>query len=53
MSEKEKMLSGEIYNPMDEEILKEQVVYQNALFEFNKLAPSDIEKKNKYLKEIL
>ena len=52
MSEKEKMLSGEIYNPMDEEILKEQVVYQNALFEFNKLAPSDIEKKNKYLKEI-
>ena len=52
MNELEKMINGENYNPMDEEVLKEQVIYQNALFEFNKLAPSDIENKTKYLKKI-
>ena len=52
MSEKSKMLAGEIYDPMDQEILSEQVIYQNALFEFNKLAPNDIEGKEKYLEKI-
>ena len=32
---KEKMHTGELYLPGDEEIIKEQVVYQDLLCEYN------------------
>ena len=46
------MIKGLIYDPMDEEILKMQFPYQDKLFEFNKLKPSDIDKKQQYMNEV-
>ncbi len=51
MTQYERMKKGLIYNPADEEIMKEQSVFQHKLWEFNKLSPCDIEGKNKYMKE--
>ena len=36
MTEREKMVKGELYDPMEEGIVQEQGVYQNKLWEFNK-----------------
>jgi galactoside O-acetyltransferase len=52
MTEYEKMLAGEIYDPCDEEIMGLQTPYQDGLWEFNQLKPSEIEKKLKYMKEV-
>lgn len=42
---KEKMHTGELYLPGDEEIIKEQVVYQDLLCEYNQTKPSESEKR--------
>ena len=52
MTEYEKMVKGLIYNPGDEEIVREQVRYQDKLWEFNQLKPSQYGEKVKYMKEI-
>ncbi|MBR1481470.1 MAG: sugar O-acetyltransferase [Ruminococcus sp.] len=51
MTEYEKMEQGLIYNPCDEEIMREQRVYQDRLWEFNQLKPSDIAAKEAFMKE--
>ena len=50
---KEKIHSGELYLPLDEEILKEQVVYQDMLFEYNMTKPSESKKRYELLKKML
>ena len=52
MTEYEKMVKGLIYNPGDKEILSEQVQYQDKLWEFNQLKPSQYPEKMKYMKEM-
>ncbi|MBQ1285031.1 MAG: sugar O-acetyltransferase [Lachnospiraceae bacterium] len=52
MTEYEKMLEGKIYDPLDPEIQKEQFPFQDKLWEFNQLKPSDLEKKETYMKEV-
>ena len=52
MTQYERMVSGLIYNPADEEIMREQVVFQDMLWDFNRLKPSEYEKKEKYMKEV-
>ena len=52
MTEYEKMLGGKIYDPLDPEIQKEQFPFQDKLWEFNQLKPSDLEKKESYMKEV-
>ena len=52
MTQYERMVKGLIYDPGDEEIMKEQVVFQNKLWAFNQLKPSDYEEKEKYMKEV-
>ena len=48
MSEmREKLHTGELYLPWDEEIMKEQVVYQDRLCEYNQTKPSESEKRSK------
>ena len=49
----EKLHTGELYLPNDEEIMKEQVVYQDRLCEYNRTKPSEAEKRTKMLKEML
>ncbi|MGN0181404.1 MAG: sugar O-acetyltransferase [Candidatus Ornithomonoglobus sp.] len=52
MTQYERMVNGLIYNPADDEIMKEQVVFQDLLWVFNQLKPSEYDKKQKYMKEI-
>lgn len=54
MTEKEKMLLGEIYDAnYDKELLKEREIAQDLCFEYNNLRPSDFEKRKKLIKKIL
>lgn len=52
-SMKEKMHTGDLYLSEDEEIVKEQMVYQDLLCEYNLTKPSETEKRKKLLKEML
>ena len=51
MGEKEKMHSGELYLPGDSEILKEQFVFLEKLYDFNHTRPSELDKRTELLKE--
>lgn len=52
MTEYERMKAGLIYNPGEKEIMDEQSVYLDKLWEFNRLKPSQEEEKQKYMKEV-
>lgn len=52
MTQYERMIKGLIYDPTDEEIMNKQIPFQDKLWEFNKLKPSDYEQKEKYMKEV-
>jgi galactoside O-acetyltransferase len=50
---KKKLHTGELYLPGDEEIMKEQMVYQDMLCDYNMTKPSEIEKRASMLKDML
>ena len=52
MSEKDKQHTGEVYLPGDPEILKEQIQYQEKLYDYNQTRPSEQEKRTNLLKEM-
>ena len=52
MTQYERMVAGLLYDPGDAEIVAEQVPFQDRLWEFNQLKPSDLEKKEQYMKEV-
>ena len=52
MTQYERMVAGLIYDPGDPEIVNEQVPFQDRLWEFNQLKPSQSAEKEKYLKEV-
>ena len=52
MTQYERMVNGLIYDPADDEIIKEQAMFQDLLWAFNQLKPSEYDKKQKYMKEI-
>ena len=52
MTQYERMVAGLIYDPGDPEIMNEQVPFQDRLWEFNQLKPSQYAEKEKYLKEV-
>lgn len=52
MTQYDRMVLGLLYDPGDEDVMKEQVVFQNMLWEFNQLKPTDYEQKTKYMKEV-
>ena len=52
MTEYEKMVKGLIYYPADKEIMSEQIQYQDKLWEFNQLKPSQYVEKTKFMKEV-
>ncbi len=52
MTQYERMEKGLIYDPADSEIMIEQLIYQNKLWEFNQLKPGDYEKKQEYMREV-
>lgn len=50
MNIKEKMHSGELYCPGDDELLKEQTEFLDKLYDFNNLRPTEYEKRVAMLK---
>lgn len=54
MSEKEKMLKGEIYNAnYDEELFQERQYAKELCYEHNNLRPSELEKRKEVIKKLL
>lgn len=53
MTVKEKQHSGEIYLPMDEEILKEQLVFLDSLKEYNEIPHVRMEEREEKLRQML
>lgn len=54
MTEKEKMLAGELYNAnYNEELINERNIAKEKCFEYNNIKPSDTEKRTKVMKGIL
>lgn len=52
MSEKQKMLSGLMYNSMDDELIKERLNCKKLCFEFNNLSPEMADQKKRIIKKI-
>lgn len=52
MSENDKLHSGELYLPMDEEIMREQLLCLEKLYEFNATRPSSLKERGDMLKEM-
>lgn len=50
---KEKMLNGELYLPEDEEIMTEQRKCLEKLYDFNMTRPSELEKREEMLRDML
>jgi galactoside O-acetyltransferase len=53
MTDYEKMHSGDIYNPSDDIIFEEQIKCLDRLYDFNMTRPTEMEKREKMLKEML
>ena len=52
MSEKEKMLAGENYNPADAKLYYERIKVKNLCMKYNQLRPEDTETRKNYLHQI-
>ena len=53
MTEKEKMLAGELYSAVDEELLRELNAVKDIIHDYNLLRPTDNEAKRRMLKLLL
>ena len=53
MTDYEKMHSGDIYNPSDDTIFEEQIKCLDRLYDFNMTRPTELDKREKMLKEML
>ncbi len=52
-TEKEKMLSGELYDAGDEVLVKERAYAKDLIFDYNHTRPGEREKRNEILKKLL
>ena len=52
MTQKEKVKSGDLYLPGDEEIMREQLSYLDKLYDFNNTRPTELAKRDEMLKDM-
>ena len=52
MTEKEKMISGQLYNPIDEELENDRNRAKDLTFDFNNLRPSQGREKSELIKRL-
>lgn len=52
MTQKEKMFSGDLYLPGDEEIMEEQLKCLDMLYDFNQTRPTELDKREAMLKKM-
>lgn len=53
MTEKEKMLAGELYNALDSQLIKELNETKDIIHQYNLLMPTDLEKRKQMLMDLL
>ena len=53
MTEKEKMLAGELYNALDSQLIKELNETKDVIHQYNLLMPTELEKRRQMLIELL
>ncbi|MGN0525855.1 MAG: sugar O-acetyltransferase [Acutalibacteraceae bacterium] len=53
MENKNKLHTGELYYPCDDSIMKEQLMCLNKLYDFNMTRPTELDKREALLKEML
>src|SRR5688572_19468475 len=53
MTEKQKMLAGELYNPLDAELVKERLQARLLIKQLNDLREDEPEKRGQILKQLL
>ena len=53
MTEKEKMLAGEVYSAIDPELIEELMMTREVLYEYNSLRPSKTQRMKEILKGLL
>jgi galactoside O-acetyltransferase len=51
--DKEKMFRGDLYDPSDKELLKQQQKWNELLYDFNQTRPSEATRREKILKSLL
>jgi len=52
MTEKEKMLAGEVYSAIDPQLLEELKVVREKIYEYNALRPSETDKMKEIIKDL-
>ena len=52
MTEKEKMLAGEIYSAVDQKLLEELTATRDKIFEYNSLRPTETKRMKEIIKEL-
>ena len=52
MTEKEKMLAGEVYSAVDPELIEELMATREKIFEYNSLRPSETQRMKEIIKEL-
>ena len=52
MTDREKIHSGKVYYPSGDEIMTEQLSYLDKLYDFNMTRPTELDKREKMLKEM-
>ena len=52
MTEKEKMLAGEVYSAVDPELIEELMATREVLYEYNSLRPSETKRMKEIIKEL-
>jgi acetyltransferase-like isoleucine patch superfamily enzyme len=53
MSQKENMISGDMYDPSDDELFNDRIKAKNLCYQYNALKADDFEKKKEFLKNLL
>jgi len=52
-SEKQKMISGELYNAADKDLTKDRIRAKELLFEYNSTSPKDLDKRKEIMNNLI
>lgn len=53
MEQRDNMHNGKLYDPNDDSVMEEQMVCLDRLYDFNQTRPSEMDKRNAIMKEIM
>lgn len=53
MEQRDNMHNGKLYDPNDDSVMEEQVVCLDRLYDFNQTRPSEMDKRNAIMKEMM